>query len=140
MQANYTTILEKISFSLIGLKKDINRLNITDKPFQERLLQIRLEVNNLKQLINNSTEKHVSSGKLRSVDETYNLLISCDPETAITKSGLRRLIANGTLPCVKVGRNIKLNVDKVIEILNIGSTTELKTEPMKYGGIKRISE
>ena len=94
----------------------------------------------MKQLLNNSTEKHVPSGKLRSVDETYNLLISCDPETAITKSSLRRLIANGTLPCVKVGRNIKLNVDKVIEILNSGSTTELKTEPMKYGGIKRISE
>ena len=80
------------------------------------------------------------TGKLRSIEQTYQLIIQNDPDTSLTCHGLRTLVRNGTIPSVKVGRNIKLNYDTVMDILSHGSTYPSPSDPkIEYGGIRKIS-
>ena len=80
------------------------------------------------------------TGKLRSIKQTYQLIVENDPDTSLTCHGLRTLVRNGTIPSVKVGRNIKLNYDTVMDILSHGSTYPSPSDPkIEYGGIRKIS-
>ena len=85
-----------------------------------------------------SIQKPNPCGKLRSVDETYKLIIQNDPESSITKTGLRRLIATGVIPSVRVVRNIKLNYDAVMAALSKGSTEPAREQKTGYGGIRKV--
>ena len=87
-------------------------LGVTEGDVQNLMLQARGYLKALKeQVAVPSIQKPTPCGKLRSVDETYKLIIQNDPESSIIKTGLRRLIATGVIPSVRVGRNIKLNYD-----------------------------
>lgn len=55
--------------------------------------------------------------RVRSIQETYQMLKTADPESRITTSMLRRWVADGTLPCIRVGRKILLNFDTVLAFL-----------------------
>lgn len=56
--------------------------------------------------------------RVRSIQETYQMLKADDPESRITTSMLRRWVADGTLPCIRVGRKILLNFDTVLAFLS----------------------
>lgn len=76
--------------------------------------------------------------RVRSIQETYQMLKADDPESRITTSMLRRWVADGTLPCIRVGRKILLNYDTVLAYLSTPyvSSTEKSIEP---GDIRPIS-
>lgn len=45
--------------------------------------------------------------KIRTINEAYADLLAGDPRCAITKTALRRLVAEGKIPSVKIGnRNL----------------------------------
>lgn len=56
--------------------------------------------------------------RVRSIPETYQMLKADDPDSRITPSMLRRWVADGTIPCIRVGRKILLNYDSVLEYLS----------------------
>ena len=55
--------------------------------------------------------------KMRSIRETARIFKEMDPDTQITETTLRKMIAEGTIPVVKTGVKFLINVDRLIEIL-----------------------
>lgn len=41
---------------------------------------------------------------MRTIPEAYEYLLREDPETAVTKTALRRMVVTGAVPSVRVGR------------------------------------
>lgn len=76
--------------------------------------------------------------RVRSIQEAYQMLKADDPESRITTSMLRRWVADGTLPCIRVGRKILLNYDTVLAFLSTPcvDSTEKIAEP---GTIRPVS-
>lgn len=56
--------------------------------------------------------------RVRSIQEAYQMLKADDPESRITTSMLRRWVADGTIPCIRVGRKILLNYDVLLAYLS----------------------
>lgn len=132
-------LLDKLTYSYMELKQKLYYLGVTEESVQNVMLQARGYLKSLKeQLAVPSIQNPNPCGKLRSVDETYKLIIQNDPESSITKTGLRRLIAIGVIPSVRVGRNIKLNYDAVMKALSKGSTESMREQETEYDGIRKI--
>ena len=132
-------LLDKLTYSYMELKQKLYYLGVTEGDVQNIMLQARGYLKALKeQVAVPSIQKPTPCGKLRSVDETYKLIIQNDPESSITKTGLRRLIATGVIPSVRVGRNIKLNYDAVMAALSKGSTEPAREQKTSYGGIRKV--
>jgi len=55
--------------------------------------------------------------KLRSINDAYMGLKYDDPETAMTLSGLRRLVNMGRVPSLRIGRRILIDYDNLIDYL-----------------------
>lgn len=55
--------------------------------------------------------------KMRSIRETARIFKEMDPDTQITETTLRKMIAEGTIPVVKTGVKFLINVDRLLEIL-----------------------
>ena len=56
--------------------------------------------------------------KLRSINDAYTELKANDPETAMTISGLRRLVNTGKIPCLRIGRRILINFEALVDYFN----------------------
>lgn len=54
--------------------------------------------------------------KMRSVRETARIFKEMDPDTQITETTLRKMIAEGTIPVVKTGVKYLINVDLLLEM------------------------
>ena len=70
--------------------------------------------------------------RVRSIPEACQMLKADDPDSRVTVSMLRRWVADGTIPCIRVGRKILLNYDTVLAYLStpyISSALETDTEP-----------
>lgn len=139
MENRTEVLLDKLTYSYMELKQKLYNIGVTDEGVQNIMLQARGYLKMLKeQAAVPSIQKPNPCGKFRSVDETYNLIIENDPDTSLTKSGLRRLITTGVIPSVRVGRNIKLNYDSVIEALAKGSIEPMRERETGYGEIRKI--
>ena len=139
MENRTEVLLDKLTYSYMELKQKLYNIGVTDEGVQNIMLQARGYLKMLKeQVAVPSIQKPTPCGKFRSVDETYNLIIENDPDTSLTKSGLRRLITTGVIPSVRVGRNIKLNYDSVIEALAKGSIEPMRERETGYGEIRKI--
>ena len=55
--------------------------------------------------------------RMRSINDAYGELKNSDPNTAMTLSGLRRLVGTGKIPSVRIGRRIIINYDNLLEYL-----------------------
>ena len=55
--------------------------------------------------------------RMRTIDQAAAWLESNDPETAFTKTALRRLVVNGNLPCVRIGQKYLVNLDTMEDYL-----------------------
>ena len=55
--------------------------------------------------------------RMRTIKQTIEYIRSEDPETALTESALKRLVSNGAIPSVKVGRKRLLSLDVLSEVL-----------------------
>lgn len=130
-------LLDRAIYCLMQLKQYTYNQGLYDATVQGILLESRNHLSNLKKKL---TVSDRPTGKLRSIEQTYQLIIQNDPDTSLTCHGLRTLVRNGTIPSVKIGRNIKLNYDTVMDILSHGSTYPSPSHPkIEYGGIRKIS-
>lgn len=50
---------------------------------------------------------------MRTIPEAYAHLLKEDPETAITKTALRRMVVSGAIPSVKVGRKYLVPLEAI---------------------------
>lgn len=61
--------------------------------------------------------------RMRTIDQTAELLRESDPETAITKNALRRMCITGELPgVVMVGKKYLINLDVLEAYLGGGAS------------------
>lgn len=56
--------------------------------------------------------------RMRTIDQAHAWLVETDPETAITKTGLRRLVTSGQLPSVRIGNKYLLELGQVEQYMN----------------------
>lgn len=75
----------------------------------------------------------------RTINEAYDLIKAKDPETALTKTALRRLIVTGAIPSVKIGIKYLVDVENVWRFLR-GELKQIQREPEppQYGTIRRV--
>ncbi len=59
--------------------------------------------------------------RMRTISDAAAWLQQADPETAFTKTALRRLVTTGQLPSVRVGQKYLVNLD-ALESFLAGST------------------
>lgn len=51
--------------------------------------------------------------RMRTIEETIIWIHENDPESAITKTALRRLVVSGQIPSIRLGAKYLLDLDKV---------------------------
>lgn len=74
--------------------------------------------------------------RMRTINDAFQELKNTDPETAMTLSGLRRLVATGKIPSVKIGRRILINYDGLVEYLK-NPPAERQTVG-EYGQVRKV--
>ena len=63
--------------------------------------------------------------RMRTIDQAMLMLTEADPDTAITKTALRRLVTTGKLPgVVMVGQKYLINMDLLEAYLSGGVAAE----------------
>ena len=72
--------------------------------------------------------------RMRTIDKAFAWLQESDPETAFTKTALRRAVISGEIPCVRIGSKYLIDLDVLSEFLR-GSTPQPVTAAP---GIRRI--
>ena len=55
--------------------------------------------------------------RMRTIDQAAEWLRANDPETAFTKTALRRLVTTGELPCVRVGQKYLVSLETLEDFL-----------------------
>ena len=55
--------------------------------------------------------------RMRTIDQAAAWLQENDPDTAFTKTALRRLVVSGKLPSVRVGQKFLINLDTMEDYL-----------------------
>lgn len=75
--------------------------------------------------------------KMRTIDQAYAWLKENDPDTAFTKTALRRLVTTGQIPSVRVGQKYLVNLDTLTVFLSEinpnplpGETTVVSIRPI----------
>lgn len=58
--------------------------------------------------------------QMRTIDQLYEHIKNADPESAITKTAIRRLVTTGTIPSVKIGAKYIVSVEAVESFLASG--------------------
>lgn len=75
--------------------------------------------------------------RMRTLTEAFEYIKANDPETAITKTGLRRLVTTGKLPSVRVGTKYLVSLENIEEHLS-GKTNETHNLTQS-NGIRQIN-
>lgn len=73
--------------------------------------------------------------RMRTIDQTIAYLRESDPQCALSKSALRRMVREGKVPAVQVGHKTLLDLDTIEDYLT-GKIPA--TPPTEYGVIRRI--
>lgn len=55
--------------------------------------------------------------RMRTIDQAMEYVRSTDPETALTKTALRRKVITGAIPSVRAGRKYLIDLDRLDESL-----------------------
>ncbi len=56
--------------------------------------------------------------RMRTIDQTFSWLQETDPETALTKTALRRIVTTGELPSVRIGSKYLVDLDVLADFLH----------------------
>ena len=75
--------------------------------------------------------------RLRGINEAAAHFRACDPDTALTKTALRRLVRAGEIPSVRIGQKYLLDVDRIEDLFSQGTQPQMAPLP-ETGGIRRI--
>lgn len=73
--------------------------------------------------------------RMRTIDAAAAWLRENDPDTAFTKTALRRLVVSGQLPSVRVGTKYLVDLDILSDYLRGSTPTAVDEMP----GIRRIA-
>lgn len=73
---------------------------------------------------------------MRTIDEAAAFLRQADPNTAVTKTALRRLIRSGEIPSVRVGAKYLVDLGALDDFFG-GKTT--KTQTVQPGAIRPLA-
>lgn len=74
--------------------------------------------------------------KMRTIDAAAAHFKAVDPDTALTKTGLRRLVTTGAIPSVKMGTKFLVSLESV-EAYMSGDKTQSEN-PHSCGNIRRV--
>ena len=77
--------------------------------------------------------------RMRTIDQTFDILRGDDPNTALTRKGFRYLVTSGAIPSVTVGRKRLVDADRAAELLSEGIPAAPQTETRKTGVIRTIA-
>lgn len=77
--------------------------------------------------------------RMRGIEEGFKEIKANDPDTALTKTALRRLVITGQIPSVKIGTKYLIDMDVVDQYFR-GELQQLhgEPEPPQYGTIRRL--
>ena len=56
--------------------------------------------------------------RMRTIDQAFAWLHETDPDTAFTKTALRRMVTTGELPCVRIGIKYLVDLDVLADFLH----------------------
>lgn len=73
---------------------------------------------------------------MRTIDQASTYIRQIDPNTAITKTALRRLVVSGKIPSRRVGQKYLVSIEAVSEFLNCAPTSK---ECPQAGKIRPVS-
>lgn len=73
--------------------------------------------------------------RMRTINEASAYLAELDPETALTKTALRRLVVSGAVPSVRVGNKYLLSLETLEDYLSGEKQPEV-VPPAR--GIRRV--
>lgn len=73
--------------------------------------------------------------RMRTVDQTIAYLRENDPQCALSRSALRRMVRENIVPSVQVGQKILLDLDTIEDYLT-GKVSA--TSPIEHGIIRRV--
>lgn len=59
--------------------------------------------------------------QMRTIEKAAAYILAQDPETALTKTALRRLVVTGTIPSVRVGAKYLLAIESLESYLQTGT-------------------
>lgn len=79
--------------------------------------------------------------RMRTIKEAAEEIKQTDPQTAIREYFIRDLVVNNRIPYVRAGRKILINMDKLYEYLQNGSTSGTSADgvvPEGYGVIRAV--
>ena len=62
--------------------------------------------------------------RVRTIDAAYDEIKRLDPGTAISRTGLRRLVVSGTVPSVRAGKKFLVDLDAVEQFFLASSIKE----------------
>lgn len=60
----------------------------------------------------------MNTPRMRTIPQAYDEIKRLDPNTAVTLRALRRMVNNGEIPCVQVGRKRLVDLDLLFDILS----------------------
>lgn len=72
--------------------------------------------------------------RMRSIQDAYQEFAEKDPNSAITKTGFRRLVNEGRIPFIQIGRKKVLRMEDVYAFLEKGNSAELNNEELQNSG------
>lgn len=76
--------------------------------------------------------------RMRTINEASAYLTELDPETALTKTALRRLVINGSIPSVRVGNKYLIALENLEAFLCNEKTTSPGEKITPLGVIRPI--
>lgn len=85
----------------------------------------------------NGTDNGTKRKRMRTVDEAYNLLKSEDPETAISKNHIQKIVKQQLIPVTFAGKKQLIDYDFLLEYLSNPKHLENKKE-QSNGNIRKI--
>ena len=76
--------------------------------------------------------------RVRTIDGAVAYFKEQDPETALTKTAIRRLVVTGEVPSSRIGTKYLVDLDILEEIFSTGTKPQAAPLPEVVGGIRRI--
>lgn len=74
--------------------------------------------------------------RMRTIDQCAAWLLEIDPETALTKTALRRLVISGQLPSINIGTKYLIDLDTLESYLRGTDRTAAPAQPQ---GIRAVN-
>ena len=75
---------------------------------------------------------------MRTIDQVMAHVKAADPETALTKTALRRMVVSGRIPSVRVGPKYLIALENLDAYLRAAESGAEPESPERRGEIRRI--